>query len=105
VRIVLTNLSGVVDRSDLAEVRAGLRDTAIAVERRRIETGRAPATLADLVPAYLSAVPVDPWTGRAFRYETDGAAWRLRSDADLTSVESVQLGDPVLDWGRPLAAE
>lgn len=31
-------------------------------------TGKLPATLAELVPAYLTAVPRDPYDGKPFRY-------------------------------------
>ena len=31
-------------------------------------TGKLPATLAELVPAYLTAVPRDPYDGNPFRY-------------------------------------
>jgi len=45
-------------------------------------------------------MPVDPLTGRAFRYETDGKGWRLRTEADLASMENARQYDPVLDWSR-----
>ena len=39
----------------------GLR-TLIAIERYRAELGQPPATLDDLMPTYLDAVPLDPWS-------------------------------------------
>jgi hypothetical protein len=89
-----------VERADLAESRDLLARAVIAVERYRQVTGRTPATLAELVPGELPAVPVDPLSGRAFRYESDGTAWRIRSEADVSSMESVRMYDPVLDWAR-----
>ncbi len=100
VRMVMANIVNVVERADVAEIRRTLGDTALAIERHRIQTGRAPATLADLVPAYLPAVPVDPWTGKPFRYEAAGSAWRLRSEADVSSVRLGPQSDDVLDWSR-----
>jgi len=35
------------------------------------ETGRKPQTLGELVPAYLPAVPLDPFDGKPFRYNPD----------------------------------
>ena len=42
--------------------------TAVAVERFRIERGRLPDTLDELVPAFVDAVPPDPFDGRQLRY-------------------------------------
>jgi hypothetical protein len=43
-------------------------DAAIGVERYRRATGASPDSLAQLVPAYLPAVPIDPFSGREIRY-------------------------------------
>lgn len=43
--------------------------TALAVERYRLAQGKLPQTLNELVPAYLDAVPVDPFDGQALRYK------------------------------------
>lgn len=40
---------------------------AIAAERHRLKTGSFSAKLADLVPAYLPAVPIDPFDGQPLR--------------------------------------
>ncbi len=102
VRIVVSNLDGVADRADLAETRYRLARAAIAIERYRAERGRAPGTLAELVPAHPPESPVDPLTGRPFAYASDGATWRIWSEADWRSIESARMHDPVLDWSRPL---
>jgi hypothetical protein len=42
-----------------------------------------PASLADLVPAYLSAVPIDPWDGKPIRYAmtaTGATIWSVGPD-------------------------
>jgi hypothetical protein len=44
-------------------------DTALAVERYRLaHDGRPPAALTDLIPAFLPAVPIDPYSGRPVVY-------------------------------------
>ena len=43
--------------------------TACAVERYRMAHGRLPATLEDLVPAFLPSVPTDPLTGKPLCYK------------------------------------
>jgi len=44
--------------------------TALAVERYRLAEGHLPESLEDLVPAYMEAVPKDPFDGRRLRYFT-----------------------------------
>jgi hypothetical protein len=41
----------------------------LAVERYRREKGAWPATLADLTPKLLKAVPLDPYDGKPIRYK------------------------------------
>jgi len=48
--------------------------TAIAIRRYQLDhANTAPSSLADLVPKYLSAVPLDPMDGKPLRYSTNGA--------------------------------
>jgi hypothetical protein len=56
--LVLIN-TGIRITTELRCIRA-----ALAAERYRRERGKWPASLADLVPRYLSAVPLDPHTGK-----------------------------------------
>lgn len=42
---------------------------ALAVQRYRLASGKLPDTLGDLVPAYLQAVPTDPFDGKELRYK------------------------------------
>jgi hypothetical protein len=48
--------------------RRGLR-VSIALERYRLKHGEYPAALADLVPAHLSTIPIDPWSGKPLGYK------------------------------------
>ncbi|MGA3283911.1 MAG: hypothetical protein ABSD57_05575 [Verrucomicrobiota bacterium] len=50
----------------LAQVRTA--QTALAVERFRLATGRLPENLKGLTPEFLSTVPVDPFDGAQLRY-------------------------------------
>jgi hypothetical protein len=43
--------------------------TAVAVERYRLEEAKLPEQLRDLVPEYLSRVPPDPFDGESLRYK------------------------------------
>ncbi len=63
--------------------------TACAVERYRMAHGRLPATLEDLVPAFLPSVPADPLTGEPLHYKISdtgsvliyGTGWNQKDDA------------------------
>ncbi len=64
----------------LAESMAGARasEAALAVARyRRAHAGALPAALSDLVPSYLSSVPLDPYTGRELIYRVDGGKYKV----------------------------
>ena len=41
----------------------------LAIRRYRLANGRLPATLGDLVPDYLDALPIDPFDGEQLRYK------------------------------------
>jgi hypothetical protein len=64
--------------STLAEVETARRlcVTAIALKRYQLQHGAYPTMLNDLVPAYLSAVPIDFMDGKPLRY-------KLRPDGDF----------------------
>jgi ABC-type transport system involved in multi-copper enzyme maturation permease subunit len=53
-------------RYSLATLRSGI--VALAVERYRQQHGRWPRTLAELVPAQLEKIPIDPFDGNPIRY-------------------------------------
>lgn len=52
---------------------------AAALRLFEIEKGRAPASLDELVPGYLPALPRDPFTGEPFLYETRPDGWKVSS--------------------------
>jgi hypothetical protein len=59
--------------------------TAVAVERFRADrNGAPPPSLAALVPSYLPAVPIDPFTALPLVYAASGEGYRLYSvDHDM----------------------
>jgi hypothetical protein len=95
-------LGGPLATPALAEMGRRICVTAIALKRYHLQHGVYPATLNDLVPAFLPAVPMDFMDGKPLRY-------KLRSDGDFL-LYSVGLdgvdngGDPrpdtgfLLDW-------
>ena len=52
---------------------------ALAVQRFRLTAGKLPDALIDLVPAYLDAVPTDPFDGKDLRYEKLGIGFVVYS--------------------------
>jgi hypothetical protein len=54
-------------------------EAAIAAERYRLANGRPPANVGDLVPAFLTAVPLDPFDGQPLRYTTDDHGYTFYS--------------------------
>jgi hypothetical protein len=56
--------------------------TALAAERYRLDKGRFPQRLDDLVPGYLDAVPVDPFDDKPMCYRVDADAVIIYSVAE-----------------------
>lgn len=61
------------------EARFRIAGTALAVERFRLEYSRLPERLEELVPAYLTAAPIDPVDGQPLRYRRDAGDFVLYS--------------------------
>ena len=78
---------------------------AVAVERYRRDRGNVPGALSDLVPHYLSDVPVDPFSGRPLLFRAGADAYTIYSvgpnrkddGGDLTSELR---GVVARGWGR-----
>jgi hypothetical protein len=60
-------------------VRSGVDGTitVLAIERYRLAEKKLPETLADLVPAYLPEVYVDPFDGKPLKYRQDDPGYRV----------------------------
>ncbi len=67
--ILMSSFSRIIDihLRNIAHLRAA--GVALAIERYRLAEGRLPETLTDLVPAYLEAVPDDPFDGTEIKYK------------------------------------
>ena len=64
-----------------AEIEAGdaCARAAVAMTRYRLDHGSYPPRLEPLVPAYLDAVPVDPFTGEPLRLAIKNNQWIIYS--------------------------
>lgn len=76
---------------------------ALAVERfRRANAGQAPRSLEELVPAYLAAVPMDPFDGKPLKYKLDAGGYVIYSvDRDRADDGGVLYGHGSGVAGRP----
>lgn len=64
-----------VSAADQAELmRRGVR-TMVGLEKYRLEHGEYPVGLSALVPGYLEALPLDPWSGRSLGYQRINALY------------------------------
>jgi hypothetical protein len=68
-----------IDVGDHWSVIMGNAATAVALRRFRIDRGAYPARLDELVPAYLKAVPIDPYAGGPPEYVRSGSGFELRT--------------------------
>ncbi len=75
--IALTAFSRAVDATQLVQDRAAL--VAVGVERFRRDRNALPATLPDLVPQYLRAIPEDPYSGQPLLFRQDNVAYTVYS--------------------------
>ncbi len=87
-----------------AHVCARLRaaQLAIACERYRLVTGDWPKSLSDLVPSYITAIPLDPYTGDHLLYRIlpDGAAvYSVGKDLRDDGGKVLRMGIPPPDPG------
>ena len=65
---VIAGYSRMLEISVQAIARRDVAETALAIERYRLAKGTLPDALGELVPAYLEAVPKDPFDGEELRY-------------------------------------
>ena len=67
--MVLPAISRVIVREAESDAHLRLAIAAVAVERFRAANDRLPSRLEDLAPRFLSAVPLDPFTGQPLQYK------------------------------------
>lgn len=95
-----TGLDFFTDDSERAAEQAAKRTQAktrlliceLALRQSRLEHESEPTTLEDLVPDYLSAVPLDPYSGEPLRYRPSASGYQLYSVGP----------DGVDDGGKPM---
>ena len=99
--LLLPGLKYSLEDDDRAHAALVLADCAAALERHRLATGQPPASLADLVPAFLAEVPLDPFTDSSIGYRIADGRWTLWSGADPEedAGDDLVIRGPV---GRPL---
>jgi hypothetical protein len=79
-----------------------LLDTRLALRAYRLDHGRYPDSVAQLAPAYLSRVPLDPFTGGApLKYRPSGAGYVLYS----IGPDAVDDGGTPIDFSYDLSNE
>ena len=85
------------------EARFRIVNTALAVERYRLEYDRLPERLEELVPAYLAAVPLDPFDGQPLRYQREDGRFavysigpRMGDNGGYDFQERESLGDDIV---------
>jgi hypothetical protein len=66
--LLLPSYANVIVRHATTDANVRLARTALAVERFRLASGILPENLNELVPQFLSAVPMDPFDGQPLRY-------------------------------------
>ena len=97
------------EKHDSAAARLRLLMAELALRCYRIDHGRAPESMQQLIPNYLQRVPLDPFNGHPLVYRPNGTNWVLYSvgpgQADPTALEidyPVQTGGVVSDslWSK-----
>jgi hypothetical protein len=102
-------LAGPAKRSAATQTMLRSLATACALERYRMAHGRLPATLEDLVPAFLPSVPSDPLTCEPLHYKPSdtgpvlvyGTGWDQTDNAG-SGVTAIGVGNKIWDrsdWG------
>ncbi len=105
IRIGEPRAAGLIDLGDRWTASVGLAADAVALRRYRLDHGTYPATLDELVPAYLKAVPLNPYTSRAADYVRQGAGFELHASVPEMPVPPGSIKIPgrtsPFDWKVP----
>lgn len=78
-KILAPALVRIVELDLRARVHLDLAQTALAIERHRLATGKTPDQLEELTPQYLDQVPIDPFDGQPIRYRRTDPGYVLYS--------------------------
>jgi hypothetical protein len=77
--IIFPAISRIFETCARVQAGDGCAQAAVAMTRFRLDHGTLPSRLADLVPAYLEAVPTDPFDGKPLRLSIKGDTWIIYS--------------------------
>ena len=77
--ILIPSLSKAFETLARGEAGDACAQTAVAMTRFRLDHGTLPSHLADLVPTYLDAVPIDPFDGHPLRLAIRNGQWIIYS--------------------------
>jgi type II secretory pathway pseudopilin PulG len=106
---VIPNIESAFETAILAQARMRAAAAAVAIERYRRKHGRLPATLDDLAPEFLSAVPADPFDGKPVRFVVrDGeyTVYSISKDGqDNGGQEMETTGEPDVTFTVPRRSE
>ena len=93
-RAYVGNMMGMTDLKCTTNVQVAAARVLLAMKAFKLEKGRLPATLDELVPGYLDAVPLDDFDGKPLRYNPAkkviySVGKDLRDDGGMTKKEYV----------------
>ena len=78
----LPEVKTLLEDTDRTQAALVLVDSAAALERYRLAKREPPPSLADLVPAFLPAIPIDPLTDAPLGYRSENGRWTLWSGTE-----------------------
>jgi hypothetical protein len=81
-RLLLPSLSRLAIKAGRGDAKIRDAQAALAVEGYRLANGNLPNQLSDVVPAFLPAVPSDPFDGKPLRYKTLAKGYMVYSVGD-----------------------
>jgi hypothetical protein len=103
--LLLPAMSHLVSAEDRGDTRRSVIDAGLACFEYRLRHGAYPEKLDQLIPAFLSRLPIDRLSGQPLQYRTDGNTFTVYSiglngkdDAGLSQPPSddVAFSDPIL---------
>jgi hypothetical protein len=107
--ILIPQLSRTFETLARVEASDACAQTAVAMTRFRLDHGKLPSHLDELVPAYMEAVPIDPFDGHPLRLAIKSGQWIIYSigpdGIDDGGADMVQGKGDVIFTLKPLSAK
>ena len=79
-------------------------ETILALKAYKLEKGKSPSNLSDLVPTYLSQMPIDPFDGKPLRYSREKMLIYCVGK-DLQDSGAVNIRKTYTPWGVRMVEE